>query len=38
MSLPEKYDEVLGERGFKLSTGEKQRLILARAFYETQKL
>ena len=30
MELPEQYDTVVGERGYKLSGGEKQRLALAR--------
>lgn len=30
-SLPEAYDTVVGERGYKLSGGEKQRLAIARA-------
>lgn len=30
-SLPEGYDTVIGERGFRLSGGEKQRLAIARA-------
>ncbi|KAK2430584.1 ABC transporter B family member 25 [Trifolium repens] len=32
MSFPEKYSTVVGERGLKLSGGEKQRVALARAF------
>ncbi|KAL5706100.1 ABC transporter B member 25 [Ranunculus cassubicifolius] len=35
MSFPEKYSTVVGERGLKLSGGEKQRVALARAFLKS---
>ncbi|MFH1867587.1 MAG: ABC transporter ATP-binding protein, partial [Candidatus Omnitrophota bacterium] len=34
MKMPEQYDTVIGERGFKLSGGEKQRLAIARAVFK----
>ena len=32
--MPEGYDTIIGERGFRLSGGEKQRLAIARAVYK----
>jgi ATP-binding cassette, subfamily B, bacterial len=37
-SLPEGYDTVVGERGYKLSGGEKQRIAIARAILKNPKI
>jgi ATP-binding cassette subfamily B protein len=37
-SLPEGYDTIVGERGYKLSGGEKQRLAIARAILKNPKI
>jgi ATP-binding cassette subfamily B protein len=38
MSLPEGFDTVVGERGYKLSGGEKQRLAIARAILKNPRI
>ena len=38
MSLPEEYDTVVGEMGYRLSGGERQRLAIARAILKKPKL
>ncbi|WP_157267776.1 ATP-binding cassette domain-containing protein [Azohydromonas aeria] len=38
LSLPQQYDTVVGERGMKLSGGEKQRIAIARAFLKNPPL
>ena len=38
MELPEGYDTVVGERGYKLSGGEKQRLAIARVILKDPKI
>lgn len=38
VALPEAYDTVVGERGYKLSGGEKQRLAIARAILKNPKI
>ena len=38
MDLPDRYDTVVGERGYKLSGGEKQRIALARVILKDPRI
>ena len=38
MDLPDGYDTVVGERGYKLSGGEKQRLAIARVILKHPRI
>lgn len=38
MTLPQKYDTLVGERGIKLSGGERQRVAIARAILSNRKI